>query len=453
LRTLEQTILPGFPGDNLALRISRIDLFAPRYVRAGAGWARYGVATVRVVARLLNTATQRVVAEREIQAVISEVPYLGAYGPLHSCGDLTLTGAPMTVHWGAVTALQAMQLPAVLGDLPRGLPRGLPVAARADALLSSIDWDDWTTQVGGEATEDPWLRFLAGARITAPAIPNNPQPYPSPWAGWSAGDPVPGPCCDVYSHVFQDQPLVGCPIYDYDDWKAIAGSGEKNVHYFAWMPDGSGYAEDGVPPGNSSIQALTDGRQGIFFFDTRDGRPPVDNDGNGVFDNLPALDVRISGGWDFTGVLYLNVKSFGFSGAVGVTRQVRAPGEPFLDADQNGTLDAGEQHVNLGYPTTPGTVFNPATIQAAGTRQARGPAIDLDVSFRGLLINQGTFEATGTGTLYGSVVAVSGVTQSVADGSLPTPSLIFDASLLDDFPPAAWGLPRVTVTGWDTERE
>ena len=40
--------------------------------------------------------------------MISEVPYWGAYGPLHSCGDLTLTGDPMTVHWGAVSAVQAI---------------------------------------------------------------------------------------------------------------------------------------------------------------------------------------------------------------------------------------------------------------------------------------------------------------------------------------------------------
>ena len=47
LRTLEQTIFPGYPGDNLAFRIARIDLFAPPYVRSGSGWRRYGVATVR----------------------------------------------------------------------------------------------------------------------------------------------------------------------------------------------------------------------------------------------------------------------------------------------------------------------------------------------------------------------------------------------------------------------
>ena len=43
----------------------------------------------------------------------------------------------------------------------------------------------------------------------------------------------------------------------------------------------------------------------------------------------------------------------------------------------------------------------------------------MPVSFRGLLINQGTFEATGSGTLYGSVVAIGGVTPFALPGDLP----------------------------------
>ena len=452
LRTLEQTILPGFPGDNLALRIARIDLFAPPYARGRSGWERYGVATVRVVARLLNVATQRVVAEREVRAVISEVPYWGTYGPLHSCADLTLTGSPMTVHWGAVTSVKTMRLPAAVLDLPRSIPRELPVAPRSDPLLASIDWNDWGAEVAGQAAGDPWLRFIAGGDVVAPALPNNPQPYASPWAGWNVPDPAPGPCCDVLTHLFQRQPLVGCPIFAYDDWKAVAGSGERAVHYFAWT--GSGYAEDGVGATSTSIQSLTHGREGIFFFDTVDGLSPRDDDGDGVFDNLVGLDVRITGAWDFRGVLYLNVRSFGLDGATGVRRGVQAPGEPYLDADQDGAFDGGEVHLNLAYPATAGTIFEPPNIVAGGGRDERGPLINLPVSMHGLLVNQGTFEATGSGTLYGSVVAVGGVTQSVADGSLPTPRLVFDGSMVrDGFPAPGSSLPRVTVTGWVTQRQ
>jgi hypothetical protein len=151
-------------------------------------------------------------------------------------------------------------------------------------------------------------------------------------------------------------------------------------------------------------------------------------------------------------VLYVNVRSFGLDGATGVSRAVQAPGEPFLDSDQNAVFDAGETHLNLAYPTTAGTIFDPPVVVAGGGRDTRGPAINVPVSMHGLLVNQGTFEATGTGTVYGSVVAISGVTQSVADGSLPTPRLIYDATLLDGFPPNGWDLPRVTATGWVTRR-
>ena len=210
-------------------------------------------------------------------------------------------------------------------------------------------------------------------------------------------------------------------------------------------------SEDGAGD-SGTLQALTGGREGIFFFDTADGLPPRDDDGDAVFDNLTPA-VTISGSWSFRGVLYLNAAGFGFTGATGVNRQVQAPGEPFLDANQDGAFDAGESFVNLDYPTTVATAFNALAIEASGVRDARGPAIAMPVSLHGLMINQGTFEATGSGTVYGSVVAVSGVTQSVADGSQPTPRLIFDASIVDGFPPVGWNLPRVTVTGWVTERE
>jgi hypothetical protein len=253
----------------------------------------------------------------------------------------------------------------------------------------------------------------------------------------------------VASHLFQTQPLVNCPIYDYDDWKAVASSRERGVHYFSW--DGTRFVEDGTGDAGT-LQALTDGREGIFFFDTADALAPRDDNSDAVFDNLTP-PVTISGNWNFRGVLYVNSVRFGVSGATGVDREVRAPGEPFLDLDSSRAFDSGEPFVNLDYPNTAGTAFNPPAIQNSGVRDARGPAITLPVSMHGLLINQGTFEAIGTGTIYGSVVAVSGVTQAVADGSQPTPRLIFDASIVDGFPPVGWTLPRVTVTGWVTERE
>jgi len=449
LRTLEQRIFPGYPGDGIQARVARIELFAPPYVRSGSGWTRFGLATVRVLARLEVAADGRAVAEREVRSVLSEIPYRGVYGPLHSCAGLTFTGSNPTLHWGAVTARQSMRLSAALSSLPRSLPKELPTRPQVDPLLASLDWGDWSAEVAGEAVEDPWLRYLTGSALSAPPVPASPQPYPSPWDGWSAGDPPPGPCCDVYSHLSRDQPMVGCPSYDYDDWKAIASSGERGVHYFVWV-GGDRFQEDGTGT-IDTVQNLTNGREGIFFFDTANRLEPEDTDGDGDFDNLTG-DVAVSGNWSFRGVLYLNASSFRLNGATGVPRTVQAPGEPFRDLDGDGLYDAGEPFVHLAYPSSTATLFQAPTILApSGARAARGPAVPLAVSLEGLVVVQGTFEATGTGTAYGSVVAVSGVTQAVADGSEPTPRLLFDASLVEGFPPVGWGLPRATVTGWDTE--
>jgi hypothetical protein len=74
------------------------------------------------------------------------------------------------------------------------------------------------------------------------------------------------------------------------------------------------------------------------------------------------------------------------------------------------------------------------------------------VSFEGIFYNTGYFEATGTGTFYGSVTALQGVTQTPADGSQDTPTLIWDESIAGDrWPPDGWNLPRVVITEWDTD--
>jgi hypothetical protein len=447
-RALEAQLFPGYPGDGIEARISRIDIFAPPYVRTGATWSRFGLATVRVSSQLVIVESLRVIAEREVSAVLSPIPYWGVYGPLHSCADLTFTGSSPSLHWGAVTAEQQMRLAANLADLPDSLPRQIPAVPRADSLLSSIDWTDWAAEVSGSAVKDPWLRFLAGGDITAPPVPNGGQPYPSPWNGWSAGDPPPGGCCDTYSHLFQQQPLVGCPSYEYDDWKAIASTGERGVHYM--VPAGGGlFSEDGLgTPG--TLQSLTNGREGIYFFDSADGLAPHDDDGDGDFDNLTSA-VTIAGNWSFSGVIFLNAESFRLNGATGVARSVRAPGEPFLDVDGNTLFDAGEPYLNLSYPASAGTLFNAASIAATGVRDSRGPSVSIPVSMDGMLINQGRFEATGTGTIYGSVVALGGVTQAVADGSAPTPRILFDTTFLEGYPAVGSALPRVTITGWVTE--
>ena len=73
------------------------------------------------------------------------------------------------------------------------------------------------------------------------------------------------------------------------------------------------------------------------------------------------------------------------------------------------------------------------------------------VSVNGILFTTGAFEATGTGTIYGSVVARGGVVQAVSDGSRPTPDLYWNPEIASEWPPAAWSLPRAVVTSWSTE--
>ena len=92
------------------------------------------------------------------------------------------------------------------------------------------------------------------------------------------------------------------------------------------------------------------------------------------------------------------------------------------------------------------------TSAGGAVRDDRGAEVaDVAASFRGILYNTGFFEATGTGSFYGSVIALEGVTQTPSDGSVDTPTIIWDESIVGDWPPEGWDLPRVVITEWDTD--
>lgn len=122
LDELTRAVAPGFPdeGGGVHARIARIDLFAPPYVDVAGIWSRYGVATLKVVARIYGPGPEgeRVVAERVVEAVLGETPYRGPHGPLHSCDALTFTSsvADLDVHWGVLTAVRSGKLS--LGPAP-----------------------------------------------------------------------------------------------------------------------------------------------------------------------------------------------------------------------------------------------------------------------------------------------------------------------------------------------
>lgn len=441
---LSQMLWGDFPGEGggVQTRISRIDVYAPPYVQVGANWNRYGMATLSVVVRIYRALPGRpveTIAEREVRAVLSEAPYYGPYGPLHSCSNLTVTG-PLQVSWGALTAERDTKLSTVLSDIPTSLPRGLPAAPRQDPPWTSVsaDYAAFVTAMDGGILNDPWLRSLSGGALWGAAI-GVPQPYKvSPPVGFD------------HSNLMQQVSVVGCPEYDYDVWKTFATSGERDVHYFTW-DGGTGFQENGVGA-SRTFQQITNLAEGVYFFDTRDRLPPRDNDGDGLYDNLTPTIALTSGAWEFKGVVYLNADRFEFGTHQGASVTLFPPGEPYLDSNQNGSWDTGEPWLNLDYGP-------PIRVDASDSwggsvmRNDRGPGtVAAFPVVQGILYTNGFFEATGSAVFYGSVIARQGVVQALDDGSAPTPTIYWDESIVSGFPPAGWDLPRTMITGWMTDR-
>jgi hypothetical protein len=455
LTNLSQTLFGEFPGSGLRTRISTIDVYAPPYIQVGGNWQRYGLATIKVIAQIYrDDGSDRVVAEREVQTVISEIPYRGPYAALQSCADLSFVCEPgkFTLHWGPIAAAAKLTVsgaPPDFIEIPQSLPRSIPPTPRVDPLWSTADPPTVTafqTTFDGLAVEDPWLRVLAGDRIdNAPSGQQSVLPTTS--------DPVDR--VSDHSNMIQDLPLVGCPLYDYQTWKRIANTGGADVAYYAYAGSGDLFKENGTGDARSFVE-ITNGAEGLFFFDTENGLPPEDVDGDGLFDNLTPGILIQGEPWNFRGFLYLNAESFQLDQVTGTARTLQPPGELFLDADGNDAYDLGESWINLAYPAT---LVSPVVLDASDSygglvmRNDRGPEIaGVPVAFQGILFTNGFFEATGTATFYGSVVARQGVTQAADDGSLPTPEFYWDASIGGDWPPAGWKVPRVVGTAWITER-
>jgi hypothetical protein len=462
LEDLTQTLLGDFPGEGggIYALISRIDIYAPPYIEVGANWSRYGLATVKVTARLYkpDRGGERVIAEKEIETVLGEAPYQGPYGPLHSCGGLNFRNlSEWTLHWGPITAAGATDITAPatnpLDQIPESLPREEPGMPRVDPLwntVGAVAFNNFKHSIDGSFIDDPWFRMLsrgAIAGLAAGAVqPEPPFPYPPP------GE-APDYCCD-HSNLAHSLPLVPCPVYDYDIWKLVAISGERDVRYFVWS-GGSRFRENGAGE-ERTFQEWTAGEEGVYFFETMDRLLPHDTDGDGLFDNLtPAITV--SGDWHFRGLIYLNSFNFSIDHTPATLAVLNAPGEPFQDADQDGIYDAGEAWINLAYPTTAGTIDNSieADADSSGSpvRDPRGPDITgVPVSFEGILFTNGFFEATGNATYYGTVIARQGVTQADPGGAQPTPHIYWDESIKNGWPPPGWALPRTVITSWRTQR-
>lgn len=453
---------PGGPG-GVQARVTRIDIYSPPYVNVAGTWTRYGMATVKVIARVVQTigGTEQVLSERMIKAVLNEMPYPGPFGPLHSCANLEFTG-DLTVNWGAASAVGTADLTNNHDKIRASWPRELPPGERVDALWTA-DWANYMAAVDGEVIEDPWFRFLSKDFIDPADLAGAvdvlaQQPFPFTWTNpnpvgdgeWPSHDNNPDD--GSHSNVFQNMPVVTCPSFEYDLWKTIATSGDNDVHYYVW-DNGTSFKEDGIGAAQT-FRAITDNEEGLFFFDTVDGVAPTDTDGDGEFDNLTP-EIRITGGtWGSRGFLYLNATEFQTKGVTGRAATFNAPGEPWSDTDTDGVYDVGEPYINLNYSTLAALSddFIIDTTDAYGggvMRNDKGPDVAGTAALWGILFNNGRFSPTGNATYYGSVVAKSGVGDTAPAAG--TPQMYWDESIIKDWPPSTWELPRVMITRWETD--
>ncbi len=467
LAALSTDLFGAYPGDGVSARITQIDIYGPPYIDIAGVWTRYGMATVTVIARMYQTVggAEQVLAERMVKAVINEMPYPGPYGPLHSCDNLSWNG-DFTVKWGPSSATGEAALTNSHLGVPVSWPRVPPPGPRVDGLWTA-DWANYMAAVDGEEIEDPWFRFYSGGPLdpsaggflfSAPAAQQgDDQPFAFDWVfpnavgdgHWPNHNHEPGDD-GSHSNVFQNQPMVTCPDFNYEIWKAIVTSGGSDVHYYVW-DNGTSFKENGIGAAQT-FQALTDNHEGLFFFDTVDGVAPYDNDGNGTPDNLTPTISITAGTWGVRGFIYLNALTFQTRGASGRAVTFNAPGEPYDDTDVNGQWDAGEPYINLTYPTVMGNPFIIDTTDMYGgavMRNDRGPDIASTASLWGIMYNSGHFEATGNAVYYGSIVAKSGV--GSLSPSAGTPVLYWDESIVKNWPPPGWDLPRVVITKWETD--
>jgi len=376
-----------------------------------------------------------VLAQRTIETLLAEIPYRRVTGPVHSCAESVWTG-PVGVHWGTLASVGSLVVSG-LGSLAPSVPRSIPPDPIRDPVWNLADpaaFGAFLGAVSGAPFPDPWFRVLSGADVVgAGAAPGVPQPFPA--------DPAPDR--PDRSSLFQARADVTCPALDYETFRSIARSGRRGVHYFEW--DGGAFREDGAGPRTTLADALR-GRTGLWFFDTADGAPPRDGDRDGIPDNLTPPQ-ELDGPLVFRGLLYANATSIRIVAdpPPGAESTLRPPGEPYQDLDRDGQHDAGEPHLDLVYPTAAGDAPRPIVAgPPGGLRDARGaPIAGVPVAIDGILINSGRFEATGHGAVYGSIVALSGISQLPADGSAPTPDVYWNASIPSDWPPPGWGVPRV----------
>ncbi len=463
---LADQVAPNFPAQaaGVRARVKTIDVYAPPYLNILGTWTRYGMATVKVTVEIVRTAgaSSQVIATRVVKAVLNETPYPGPMGPLQSCDDLQFNGS-FAPHWGTITAVGDPRIGVGANNkIPLSLPRDLPPAPKLDLLHGWNDTAMWNGMYHGAAgtmvgktIDDPWYRIMIdGTMLKAgpgtPMWPAGQQPYP------------PGTNNQDESNKIQNFGGVGCPEFDYDTWKQIAKSGGPDVHYYAW-DNGTAFRENGSGA-PTDYKTLTDNKQGLFFFDTKDKLAPHTFDASGLAANLTP-EMHISANYGVQGFVYANTVAWTSQGSPGRNINMHWPAEPFRDANSNGHYDTGEDFVNLNYTTISTTDPHDKPVVKSGILGAgtdlyqstdginpvwssRGPAITGQQAIVwGLLYLSGEFDAQGTPMYFGSVVTKAGMVNSLNG----TPDLFWDTDLKDNWPPPTWELPRVIITKWETD--
>jgi len=453
LTTINDTLFPNFPTPFLRARITRIEVYAPPILSIGGSDTRMGVATVKVTAGVFQypgTASERQIATRIVKAVINEIPVPGPVGPLQSCSGLAYNG-DFKIHWGTGTSVGNADIP-VAGQLDSKMLSGLPYALNdpftyingATTLVS------WATAHTNEQVEDPWFKYIAGGTIDS-AGNTNPQPWP--WPG-----PPPSDLDKDHSNLFQNT-TVNCPTFDYALWKSIAQSGLKNNYYYKWV-SGTNYSLDGTGT-STDYRVLTNGKAGIFFFDTQDTLAP-----NVAGTNLtPAISLSGSG-YGVSGFVYVNAANYATTGLGGLMTTYFPPGEPsdasgFVNFDYPGsTADSyvikttgnfetfQDPVTNIWYCTDAATCTSGSQTPAGvPVKDATGLPFQTDAVLNGVLYSSGTFETQGNAKYFGSVVAQRGV----IDGG-GTPEFWFDERLIKgEWPPKGMSIPRVVISVWQTD--
>jgi len=269
--------------------------------------------------------------------------------------------------------------------------------------------------------------------------------------------PAISPADADHSNIFKNvSESATLPNFEYPAWKSISRSGEANVHYYASDGPGTGtYKLNGSGP-SMTLREATEGRQGLFFFDTATNSPPVDQDADGTYDNLAdEIQLEVSG-YASSGLVYLNANLRTTGGGSGPDTTITAPGEPFIDANANRRYDPDEYFVDLTYPVTIGGSYvkNGMRREIDGyTRQV--PWMELSsegtytrgANFRGVLYTTGTFANNGSWVGYGSTIATQAILWSTTSSSI-----YFDERLNEGkWPPSDMNLPRTIVTPWEAD--